>query len=82
MARRERDRAEESFRQARQAVNQFFTRVSEERLLNQPGLHPLRKGLLQDAQRFYEDFLHQRGNDPRSAPSWPRPAAASPGSPA
>ena len=57
MARRERDRAAESAHQARQAVNQFFTHVSEERLLNQPGLHPLRKSLLQDAQRFYEEFV-------------------------
>jgi serine/threonine protein kinase len=64
LARRERDRAEDSFRQARQAVNQFFTRVSEERLLNQPGLHPLRKALLRDAQRFYENFLNQRSGDP------------------
>jgi serine/threonine protein kinase len=64
LVRRERDRAEDSFRQARAAVNQFFTRVSEERLLNQPGLHPLRKALLQDAQRFYEDFLRRRGDDP------------------
>jgi non-specific serine/threonine protein kinase/serine/threonine-protein kinase len=64
LARRERDRAERSFGQAREAVNQFFTRVSEERLLNQPGLHPLRKALLQDAQRFYEDFLDRRGGNP------------------
>src|SRR5205085_7438801 len=55
---------EDSFRQARAAVNQFFTRVSEERLLNQPGLHSLRKALLRDAQRFYEDFLSRRGGDP------------------
>jgi eukaryotic-like serine/threonine-protein kinase len=58
-----RNRAEESFRQGRQTVNQFFTRVSQERLLNQPGLHPLRRALLQDAQRFYEDFLSQHGDD-------------------
>jgi eukaryotic-like serine/threonine-protein kinase len=63
MARRERDRAERSFLQARQAVNQFYTRVSEERLLNQPGFHPLRKTLLLDAQRFYEEFLRERGGD-------------------
>jgi len=63
-ARRERDRAEDSFRQARQAVDQFFTHVSEERLLNQPGLHPLRKVLLQDARQFYQAFLNQRGGDP------------------
>jgi eukaryotic-like serine/threonine-protein kinase len=64
LARRERDRAEASSRQARRAVDQFFTRVSEERLLNQPGLHPLRKELLQDAQRFYEGFLAERAGDP------------------
>jgi serine/threonine protein kinase/tetratricopeptide (TPR) repeat protein len=64
LARRERDRAEESSRQARNAVNQFFTRVSEERLFNQPELHTLRKTLLQDAQRFYEEFLNQHSGDP------------------
>jgi eukaryotic-like serine/threonine-protein kinase len=64
MARRERERAEASSRQARAAVDQFFTRVSEERLLNQPGFHPLRKELLQDAQRFYEGFLAERAGDP------------------
>ena len=63
MARRDRDRAEESSRQARETINQFFTRVSEERLLNQPGLHPLRKSLLQDTQRFYEKFLSRSGGD-------------------
>jgi serine/threonine protein kinase len=64
LARRERDRAEVSSRQARRAVDQFFTRVGEERLLNQPGLHPLRKELLQDARRFYEEFLAERAGDP------------------
>jgi tetratricopeptide (TPR) repeat protein len=64
MARRERDRADRSFLQARQAVNQFYSRVSQERLLNQPGLHPLRKALLLDAQRFYENFLLERSGDP------------------
>ena len=53
-----------SFRQARQSVNQFFARVSDEKLLNQPGMYPLRDALLQDAQRFYEDFLNRRGGDP------------------
>ncbi len=64
LTRRERDCAEESSRQARNAVNQFFTRVSEERLLNQPGLHPLRQTLLQDAHRFYEQFLEEHNGDP------------------
>ena len=66
LARRERDRALLSSRQARQAVDQFFTRVSEERLLNQPGLHLLRKELLQDAERFYEGVLAEHGRDPAS----------------
>ena len=75
--RRERDRAEASSRQARRAVDQFFTRVSEERLLNQPGLHPLRKELLRDARRFYEGFLAERAGDPaarRRAGGGPEPA--------
>ena len=63
LARRERDRAEGSFRQARQAVDQFFTRVSQEKLLNQPGLDPLRNALLADAQAFYEEFLSKRSDD-------------------
>jgi eukaryotic-like serine/threonine-protein kinase len=63
LAHRERDRAEGSFRQARQAVDHFFTRVSHEKLLNQPGLHPLRKALLADAQGFYEEFLRKRSGD-------------------
>jgi eukaryotic-like serine/threonine-protein kinase len=62
-ARRQRDRAEESSRMARGAVDQFFTRVSGERLLNQPGLQPLRKTLLQDARRFYEEVIDHRGDD-------------------
>jgi non-specific serine/threonine protein kinase/serine/threonine-protein kinase len=62
-ARRERDRAEISFGQARQAVDEFVTRISNERLLDQPRLRPLRMALLQDADRFYRDFLNQRGGD-------------------
>ncbi|MGP0062861.1 MAG: protein kinase domain-containing protein [Isosphaeraceae bacterium] len=64
LVRRERDRAEASSQQARRAVDQFFTRVTEDRQLNQPGLQPLRKVLLRDSQRFYEEFLDQHGDDP------------------
>jgi eukaryotic-like serine/threonine-protein kinase len=63
-ARRERDRALVSSRHASEAVDQFFTRVSAERLLNQPGLDKLRKELLQDAKRFYERFLAEHAHDP------------------
>ena len=65
-ARRERDRTEVSFHQARQAIDQLFTHISEDRLLNQPGMHRLRRALLLDAQRFYEDFLKQHGAAPSS----------------
>lgn len=63
-ARRERDRAEDWSREAQQAVDRFLTRVSDERLLDQPGMHPLRKELLEDARQFYERFLAERAGDP------------------
>jgi eukaryotic-like serine/threonine-protein kinase len=62
--RRAHDRIERSVHKARQTVDQFFNRVDNERLLGQPELIALRKTLLQDTQRFYEDFLNNRGTDP------------------
>jgi serine/threonine-protein kinase len=56
--------AEANFRQARAAVDEYFTTVSESKLLNVPGLQPLRKELLDAAQRYYRDFLQKRGDDP------------------
>jgi tetratricopeptide (TPR) repeat protein len=64
LTRRERDRAGASSRQARHAVDQLFTRVSEERQLDQPGLRTLRSELLEDAQRFYQSFVAQHRTDP------------------
>ncbi|MFO0891593.1 MAG: protein kinase [Isosphaeraceae bacterium] len=60
---RERSKAESNFRRARTAVDEYFTTVSESRLLNVPGLQPLRKELLESARRYYEDFLRERGDD-------------------
>jgi serine/threonine-protein kinase len=60
---RERAKAESSFRQARQAVDDYFTTISESKLLNVPGLQPLRKELLERARRYYQGFLQQRGSD-------------------
>lgn len=59
-----RKRSEESFQEAISAVNDLFTRVSEERLLNEPGLQPVRHDLLQRAREYYERFLQRRSNDP------------------
>lgn len=62
IARVESDR---SFREAVDAVNDLFTTVSENTLLNQPGMQPLRQELLQKPLDYYQRFLTQRGSDPR-----------------
>jgi len=53
--------SEASFEEARQAVDDLFTRVSEDALLNQPGMQPLRRDLLLRARDYYERFLARRG---------------------
>lgn len=59
-----RKRSEESFHEAKSAVNDLFTLVSEERLLNEPGLQEVRRDLLERARGYYERFLERRSNDP------------------
>ena len=59
-----RKRSEESFQEAMSAVNDLFTRVSEERLLNEPGLQEVRRDLLDRARSYYERFLKRREHDP------------------
>jgi serine/threonine protein kinase len=56
--------SDKSFRQALDAVNELFTEVSEDTLLQQPGMQPLRKSLLSRALEYYERFRQQRGDDP------------------
>jgi eukaryotic-like serine/threonine-protein kinase len=55
--RKARARAEENLRQARQAVDDLFTKVSEDTLLNQPGMQPVRRDLLRRARDYYQRFL-------------------------
>jgi len=55
--------AEAGYRHARVTVDDFFTRVSEDTLLNQPGMQPLRRELLQQALDYYQQFLRERGDD-------------------
>jgi serine/threonine protein kinase len=57
--------AEANFRKARQAVDEYFTVVSESRLFDSPGFQPLRKQLLEGALRYYEEFVEQCKQDPR-----------------
>ena len=47
------------------AVDDLFTQVSENTLLNKPGFQPLRKELLGRALEYYQRFLKQRSGDPR-----------------
>jgi hypothetical protein len=58
---RERDRAKENFQLALDAVERFHTQVSEERLLQEPGMQPLRKELLETARKFYTGFVEKYG---------------------
>jgi len=53
------------FRDAMDVVDKLFTRVSEDTLLNQPGMQPLRKDLLQEALVYYQKFLREGADDPR-----------------
>ena len=56
--------AHDNLSEAHQAVEDFFSLVSESDLLNQQGLQPLRKELLQRARSYYERFISQRREDP------------------
>src|SRR5262249_43273085 len=59
----QRARAEESFRQARRAVDQF-AQISEEELAGNPALEGVRRRLLEAALEYYQDFINQRHDDP------------------
>ncbi len=56
-------RSDASFRDALDAVNNFYQRVSNDTLLNQPGMQPLKEQLLKDALGYYKRFLNQRKGD-------------------
>jgi serine/threonine protein kinase/tetratricopeptide (TPR) repeat protein len=63
-AEQQRDLAQERLADALQAVDTYFTQVSESRLLNVPGVQPLRKELLQTAVTYYQKYLEQGAGDP------------------
>jgi eukaryotic-like serine/threonine-protein kinase len=66
LSERRRGEAEANLGQARNAVDDYFTAVSESTLLKAPlpGLQPLRRELLQTALRYYQDFVRRHHNDP------------------
>jgi tetratricopeptide (TPR) repeat protein len=55
--------AEANFRLARQAVDDYSTKVSEDKRLKE-NFRPLRKELLETVVPFYEQFVAQHGEDP------------------
>lgn len=57
-------RAESNFKLARSAVDEFFTQVSDNTLLNQPGMQPLQQDLLRQALSYYEQFLVDHADEP------------------
>jgi tetratricopeptide (TPR) repeat protein len=66
VARQQRALAEENFLMARRAVDEYFTQVSENTLLDSPvpGMQPLRKELLRTALRYYREFQARHRDDP------------------
>jgi serine/threonine protein kinase/predicted Zn-dependent protease len=65
-ARHQRDMAQVNFQKALQAVDDYFTQVSENKLLKSPlpGLQPLRKELLATALKYYREFVQTHRDDP------------------
>jgi serine/threonine-protein kinase len=61
---RERARAEANFQLARAAVDRYYTEVSQEVLLDQPGMEDLRRRLLESARDFYRELVRQSSDDP------------------
>jgi hypothetical protein len=55
--------ADESFRQAQRAVDQF-ARIGAEEMANDPALEVARWRLLETALAYYQDFIDQRRDDP------------------
>jgi serine/threonine protein kinase/tetratricopeptide (TPR) repeat protein len=60
-----RAQAEANLLETLKTVDDYFTRVSENTLLNVPGLQPLRKELLEAALRYYQGFVKQHAGDPK-----------------
>jgi serine/threonine-protein kinase len=65
-ARTQRDLARTNFRLARRTVDDYFNKVSKDKLLQSPlpGLQPLRKELLRLALDYYQAFVAEHQDDP------------------
>jgi serine/threonine protein kinase len=59
----EQRRTAQNLRLARETIEEYLTKVSESRLLDEPGLQPLRKELLEAALKNYQSLMAQRAGD-------------------
>ena len=57
-------RAEANLENARNVIDEYFTLVSEETLLEQPGFHDLRDKLLNSALDYYEQLIENNSDNP------------------
>src|SRR5262249_32283666 len=60
---RQRQQAEANFQKARDAVDECFTTVTTNPVLQEPGMEAARQVLFQTALKYYQDFLNQRADD-------------------
>src|SRR5262249_30638462 len=61
----QRDRADQTFDLARQAVEDYLTHVADDADLKKADFHRLRKKLLATAVPFYTQFVRQQGDEPK-----------------
>ena len=59
--------ADENYQLARKSVDQLFTQVADNKLLNEPYMEGLRFELLESARTFYQEFVAKRRDDPSAA---------------
>src|SRR5262249_38304976 len=60
----QREQARENFRLARAAVDEYAKKAAEDPRLKERGVQEVRKEWLQAAERFYQKFVDQAGDDP------------------
>jgi eukaryotic-like serine/threonine-protein kinase len=63
-AEEQRKLAEHNFLKARDAVDRMLTSVGQDRLEHVPQMEQVRRELLEDALRFYQEFLEVKGAEP------------------
>src|SRR5262249_5531596 len=59
----QRARAEQSFKQARTAVD-YFAQVCEEDMADRPEMQAVRRKLLEASRQYYQEFIDQHQDDP------------------